>query len=480
MIASTRSSLAALALAVGVVLATSACGSDTPPTGDEDGGNPDVVACEDQTGCASGQRCEGGICVENKCTSTAECPSGATCNLLKGECEIPTLPDGGPVTTPDGGIHTNPDGGTTTGCTTKFDCPDSQICKASKCQNPSASNGCNADLDCPRGKICNFSKQCEAGCTDARDCTAPNLCHPQKFVCEACSATNPCPNDAAGKPQTCSAGACQGAVACTTTAECAAKVDGQICTAAHVCGNCANLGDCDVDPYKGTLVPQTPGRVCSQQGLCVKSSTSCTDAKCQQSLGPLGHCNTTNNTCEKYGCLADTDCQSPQICDTAQHTCGTAAQCDATAQQQCQQQCATQQLQCNPATCQCGGGASGTGQAGDACVAGSDCATGFTCFTGSCIDAAVDSSGAPCDTLSCIGGSCVSGADPSISCSATGCLFSLLAGGGGGGGGGASCSDDSECQPGETCQGAIAIGPIVISKGSCAAGTAGASTTPCL
>lgn len=438
MTAQTRSLATSLALAFGLALSLSHCGSNTGPSADPvDGGS--VSACETAAQCVDGQRCEGGLCIDNKCTSSAECPSNfPVCNLLEGQCKegTTTNPDGGPDGGPDAGPPVATDGGPPVighACTTKFDCGDGQICKAGKCANPTAANGCSADIDCPRGKICNFSKQCEAGCTSQKDCNDPQLCHPQKFVCEACSLTNACPKNAAGQAQQCVGGACKAAVACTSAGDCVAKgMDGAVCTAGF-CGNCRAHGDCLVDPYK----TETPARVCGLDGLCKK--VDCSDAKCQTTLGSKGYCDTAANppACSQYQCLADTDCTAPQKCNPADHTCTDQPNgCDVN---MCNTQCQVPDPAtgvpgtCNQATCACNGASNPTG---GSCTTDADCGAGQACGLGICTATAVKPDGSACDSTTCalaiIGlPKCVSGTDPTHECDPTGCLMSLLMGGGG-------------------------------------------------
>lgn len=464
-----RPIVAPLFAATALVFALSHCGEDTAPTTDQDAGT--VLACETTEQCPTGQRCEGGICVENTCQSTADCPSGLTCDLLSGQCKGGTGTGTGTSTGTGTGTGTGTaTGGTGTGtaggpCTTKYDCPAGQVCKANKCTAAAANNSCNADQDCPRGKICNFSKQCEDGCVDPKDCDSPKLCHPQKFLCEVCSQSNPCPKDAQGNAQQCIGGTCGKATTCTTTADCARAKDGTVCIQG-LCANCTSLADCNVDPYKGNTSTQEPGRICAATGLCTK--VTCSDSNCQQALGsPLGYCNTATNQCDKYGCLANSDCSAPLICDTAQHVCSdpAAGGCSGSALTSCQQQCASQNLACNQATCSCGGGTNG--QNGASCVADSDCGTGYGCFSGTCQEQAVNASGGACDPIAdCLlgaltgGGGCVSAVSQQA-CDSTACLLGILGGGGGGGtgtpcvtggssGGGGACTPGAG-QPGDTC-----------------------------
>ena len=450
-------------------LSLAACSSGNRASGG------DVASCVADTDCLSGQVCTDGVCFDKptvSCRSNADCTGGATCDLLKGTCTVTSC----------GGS-----GGSGSACTTKYDCPDGQACPSGKCVTPAAT--CRQDADCSRGQICNFSQKCEAGCNpnEPRDCSGGKLCHPQKFICEFCSQTNPCPKNSAGQAQQCFSGTCRLAVTCATTQDCVSKgADGAICKAG-VCANCTQLADCNVDPYKGnaSTTPPTPGRICTQAGLC--QSVTCTDSNCKASLGNLGYCNAAANQCDKYGCLSDTDCASTQLCNTQQRVCVPKGGCVNQALSTCQSQCQSQQKVCNTATCSCTAATSG-----GSCAQDADCGdvTKYGCFNGTCNEKAVKSDGSgDCSPTDCllgglglpIGPAC-KGAISQAACDGTACLTGLLAGGSqsapcvassgsggsctpGAGASGAQCSKDGDCQSCK-CNGALPI-PLPVPTGTC-------------
>jgi hypothetical protein len=447
-------------------LSFAACSRGSPTTDGE------TASCVADTDCATGQVCTDGVCFDKPavtCTKNSDCTGGATCNLLKGVCES---------------TGTGTTGGSGASCTTKYDCPDGQACPSGKCVVPATT--CRQDADCARGQICNFSQKCEAGCNpnEPRDCAAPKLCHPQKFVCEVCSQTNPCPKTATGQAQQCFSGTCRVATTCTTTQDCVSKgADGAVCKSG-VCVNCTQLADCNVDPYKGDTATRTPGRICTQAGIC--QLVTCTDANCKSALGNLGYCDASTSTCQKYGCLSSSDCASTQECNVQQRVCVPKGGCVNAALSTCQSQCQSQQKVCNTATCTC----SGTG-GGGSCAQDADCGdtSKYACFSGTCNEKAKSLTGGDCGPLECLLGTfgvpLCTGAATGVACDATACLTGGLSGTGqsapcvpsnGSGGGsctpgtgaaGATCSKDGDCQSCK-CNGSTPIPlPGVPSTGTC-------------
>lgn len=382
-----------------------------------------------------------------------------------------------------------PDAGDGT-CQVKYDCPPGEICSRSRCQAPPVS--CHTDSECPAGLICGNGGTCAAGCSDQRDCLAPQICDPVRATCDVCSRANPCPSG-----ESCLAGSCRPMTGCRTTSDCVGGAnDGQICINGN-CSQCATDADCNVPPYntehrlceRGICSPPaidagpggchsryecpsgqvclnqqctTPpsgcqtnaecpiGNICNRAGLCVPG---CADVR---DCGPGQSCNAATNSCQTNGgcnlqtCSQQCASQNMQcdpmtcmctstMCDVATcnrqcsvqggqcdpSTCSCTQSCDVNA---CTQQCAAQNLQCDANTCGC------TGSTGGMCTQNSDCGTTDVCSSGACAEQAVGAGGSGgCSLIQCllgsfgIGSPCV-GASTGAPC---GCQSALSGLGGG-------------------------------------------------
>lgn len=218
------------------------------------------------------------------------------------------------------------------------------------------------------------------------------------LVWAACSDSKPAPQSDAGVPS----------VACEHREDCPG---GQVCTQDRFCAPCESNGQCRL---KEMCSAET--RVCTlragwgtecarndecplgewcHQGLCQPRNavTLCPSGKREEC--PTGQrCQLTNLVCEEdLGCLADTDCEVDEVCNTDLHAC--VPRCtEATASTVCAagERCAANRcVQCVESS-ECGAGlicdAAGRCAVTPRCYSDRDCRVPLSCYvpTGVCLE----------------------------------------------------------------------------------------------
>lgn len=347
--------------------------------------------------------------------------------------------------------------GDTTICSSNSQCPkDKPVCSGGVCEagNPI---GCQSDADCDAGTCDTLTGQCSSTCTDCcttnTDCTGGATCvsgHCKTGSGTTCTTVNDC--DVA---QICSNGTCQPydpSSVCTTDADCPkdhhcnALGDGscQGCLNDGSCINSPNGPKCDDGTGNGpgagycyhqcgaTAGDCPQGQICdtSRGGLCVPACS--TNADCQN--GQVCH----GGQCQ--ACTTDSQCNPGDVCSSSGACVPNPGCTDA--------QCKTnlgQAYYCDGVTNQCQLGCTASG-----CTGGTSdcnpCSGGATCdtSTGQCSGGG----GCDCTSLNC--------SAQGKTCDSVQCACVTQGGGGGGNGGvGASCVDDTACQSGLHCYGAL-------------------------
>lgn len=288
-------------------------------------GSCSAPECATDTDCADkGGKCKLGLCTDQQCTTSADCPTGQVCNLAN-QCVVSD--------------------GT---CTNDGECPAGQVCKSDACVP-----GCGSDADCEAGKFCNEDSVCLTGCRDNSECGSNQVCNEGSCDCtpggcgegKFCNLDNgdcetvtscaqvTCPNDQVCNP-----------VGLTCTARCTADScgAGQACNMATGVCETTNCPGADPTQCEGTSRPiwdplrcfcaecttnndcnTAAGEVCTAAGSCFACQTACdpgTPGTCQ---GTTPYC--INECCVQ--CVGAADCPQGQLC--LEGTCGTPPNCTA-------------------------------------------------------------------------------------------------------------------------------------------------------
>ncbi|MBN2499080.1 MAG: hypothetical protein JXR96_31115 [Deltaproteobacteria bacterium] len=295
-------------------------------------------------------------------------------------CSAETLP-------PDAGTDEGPDAGALF-CQSADDCPQDMVCVQGVCSEGFPCE-CNYDCSRERGEVCSkITGMCEPGeppasCLDDCDCYAGEHCVQGRCLVSGQDCAED--SDCAGE-EICQAGACTPRE-CSTREDCAGPVclvcKNGICTEPPaVCrgdldccvGFHCNFGTCEPDDT-GCRIDEDctePGFPRCLEGECVQCLIEsdcasgqvceegyCVDQGCSPYSCPLGQwCDLQDGQC-KPGCDANEDCEPPEVCNYATHTCGTTDCCGG---------CPGDQS-CNPSTCACE----------DRCHSAEDCPEGYEC-----------------------------------------------------------------------------------------------------
>ncbi len=216
-------------------------------------------------------------CSAWSCTSTYDCPSGASCNNNICMTGGPTPP--------------NP-----ASCTQPGDCASGQNCGTDdKCHTGDcSSSGCPSGYQC---KLAGGTLQCVGGSRDGgafTGCTSDS-------ACSSLGAGAKCLNGACVAP----ADQCSDATQCPNSEQCVQGVCTPSCSAANPCPTgyaCdASKGVCSVNPMP-----------CGAGGTSCSSTTTCVDQHCVTPCGAGNTCS-TGLICVDGGCIPD---QKPQfICN---------------------------------------------------------------------------------------------------------------------------------------------------------------------
>ena len=141
-------------------------------------GCPTTFECDENTACGFGETCQGGVCVETRCASSAQCPMESYC--LNGECLPGCAQDDDcypgsscdldlRTCAEDACVDTEVDCGYREFCNTATgDCYDAgeQYCKF-----------CDEDSECGEGNYC-YGHYCGVDCSDGQECPGGFECFP--------------------------------------------------------------------------------------------------------------------------------------------------------------------------------------------------------------------------------------------------------------------------------------------------------------
>ena len=298
-----------------------------------------IPQCRAGSECGFGERCEGGLCVQNTCGEDGSCPSGQVCDELADECIAECVDDAS--------------------------CGAGLICELNtKLCRP----GCREDEDCRVGERCGEGDVCELfiaeSCQDVR-CEEGEFCDPLTLDCQLKCVDEPDQPSSCGPGERCDAASFK----CTSIncpGQTSAQCDGDeqtpywrddLCR----CVECQRDTDCET------------GQVCDQgTGQCQACDSPC-DA------GTPGSCGGTTPYCVDtccVACLADEDCPVDKAC--VEGRCADRFACDDSEEDPCPDGFVCEDAECVP------------GEQDLACSAGSAdaCSAGQFCnpFTGSCED----------------------------------------------------------------------------------------------
>lgn len=376
-------------------------------------GSCSAPECGSDADCVTkGGTCKAGLCTDQECQTTADCPQGEVCNLAN-QC-----------VTSDGT------------CTTDIDCPTGEICRADQCIP-----GCASSDECEAGKFCNADGVCQTGCRDNTECGSNQVCSAGSCQCTpggcgdgkfcntnsgACEVVTSCDQVTCPQDQVCNP------VGLTCTARCTADScsAGQVCnTASGLCevsncpgedpGQCANNAARPMwDPVKCFCAEcvtnndcnTAAGEVCTANGTCFSCETACDPGTPGTCGGATPYC--INECC--VACVGAADCPQGQLC--LDGACGVPPNCstDPTvcpAGTSCQNgQCSANQggqacdptnptscpggTFCDPTTSTCSGGIGG-GLGCGLCNADCTCDGGLSCNGFFCEGCAISIMGIP-------------------------------------------------------------------------------------
>ncbi len=296
--------------------------------------------CTQDTDCATGETCLGGLCqtqsgTEPECIADLDCPVGKLCNTSTGLCvdledvvpDEPDCPEAEQCTgvddctnkgyvgylcvlgccvdpnadgddpdgdNPDGD---NPDGDqpadcTTTGCDDNYEC-NSETGRCDPSDDHCAVAGCPLKFSCDEvtGECSPAADHCSnVGCDELFDCnTETGVCEPSVENCTQAG----CPNLFTCNPDT---GRCDpGAEHCSTTLECQAP---------YVCNEQSGL--CEAGPDHCSVTPCSSYFDCNaESGLCEPNATHCDTVGCDNHYTcnqATGECDADASHCSNAGC----------------------------------------------------------------------------------------------------------------------------------------------------------------------------------
>jgi hypothetical protein len=364
------------AMAIGTVLALTACQAQVADLGGKDGGGgsdsptrsgdsstvtPRVDVCKGAGAKGDGGAGDTGGPIQ-LCTASSDCTAPEVCIMLPGSNAQVSVDGGG----------TAPEGHCGAACETDCDCPAWLSCKSGLCSQcaPSANEPAS---ECPLGQICSWLVTPESrSCSSNDDCSLGNFCDFGNCTayegCTACTSGNNCPTCttnsqcdvgqvcADGKCTTCSSDSqcgpsakcsathtavqctCSGDAGCASDEMCSSGIctaatpsgcgglgiftscpTGQACIAG-ACGACATFADCNNAPYGSQ--PQSPSGFACIDGVCKPCTSNSQCGGGEACVG--GTCGTcaTNEQCGPSGdcfygfciCTTDGDCAEGQRC----------------------------------------------------------------------------------------------------------------------------------------------------------------------
>jgi hypothetical protein len=310
---------------------------------------PEAQPCTGDDQCGSGQ-CEqrlGGQGLSDRICCLADCGlTGQQCNA-QGQCEAPTLPEGGACGAAGqlqcgagleckacrgGGNQCTPPDGCCNGCEAGY------VCNAGECGCPLGSNGA-AQLDCGRGQC--FLDRANACCPETPDCPAGlPVCDGSVGLCRECLQASDCTGAGTGQVASCTNFTCTyscntfggfkdcGGGRCVQSAQCCGNQD---CSNCQTCGNngfcgggCSAAQVCNA--FNNTCGPPAAvglGQQCNPQAqnCTAQPGLSCSNAgTCQCTGAGFRQC---GNTCAQVECCADPDCNTVggDVCNNGRCGC---------------------------------------------------------------------------------------------------------------------------------------------------------------
>ncbi len=328
----------------------------------------DASSCVSPSKCAASASCLAGKCVVQllkSCDDGNVCTSDA-CDAKTGQCLHSPATELDGVVCSDGSL-----------CTLKATCF-SGVCVASIKQGCDDGDPCTTDICDPATGACVFKPGKEGDpCDDGTSCTEGDHCD-SEGSCVA--GTKVC--------------------ACATSADCAAKDDGNACNGTLYCNNKTSY--CEVNPATVISCPDVSSSNCEttgcdpQTGACkvqpLPSKAACDDndpCTAGDFCDGSGTCKSGLKVC---ACVTDADCASQDdgnpcngtlYCDKSNPAAGFACKTVPSSVVACSKANDTHcsKNTCNPATGGCGMVAQ---QNGTACEDGDLCTKGDTCLAGAC------------------------------------------------------------------------------------------------
>ncbi|MBI5482182.1 MAG: hypothetical protein HY906_25225, partial [Deltaproteobacteria bacterium] len=479
-----------------------------------------VAALASGSACSRTRQCSSDYCVGNVCCATACTSACQTCSATPGTCTVvaagsPGTPSCSPY------LCNGTNASCPTSCTSDANCVSGDYCASNLCVSKkangaicTAANQCQSNK-CVDGYCCNSDcaggcDRCDVGgsqgtCTivAAGNAGANPSCSP--YVCSGTSAN--CPTTCTGDSgciagDYCASGSCvskQGnGQSCTAANQCISGfcVDGYCCNAAcnGACDVCnATAGTCTLVGAGGTGSPSCAPYLCGGSSAACPSTCSsdagcstgnfCDGATCVPTLSAGSPC-TRSAACASGSCVdgycCNTACSaSCDVCNATPGTCTPAPTGSAGSPSCSPYLCNGTSTTC-PGGCttdaQCGAGFYCNGTAcvakkstGQVCGGANQCQSGY-CADGYCCNAACVG---PCDLCNVTPGTCTTpgGFIGNPTCApylcATGTATCPT-----------SCSQDSQCSPGNYCNGtacvpALTQGQACTRSAQCASGSCG-------
>ncbi|KAJ8890120.1 hypothetical protein PR048_009627 [Dryococelus australis] len=283
-----------------------ACSCPAPLTGDPRVScHQPVTSCQAQQECATGQKCQGSLC-QTTCSRDANCLSDERC--VNGICQTVCNSDA-----KCGYKHICENRLCVPGCRSDTVCADNQACIEKQCKNP-----CEGSTICGSCALCqvvNHGIQCSCptnffgnpliGCSrppvrcgspDCSDCDVAGYCT------KSCQASKDC---ACG--EVCANGKCR------------AKCSGaSVCAQGHICDNGVCVAGCHAHkdcPSDKACMNQQCSNPCAEGVFpCGKNALCRVSEHRAVCLCPDGFQGEPTQTCSRYECARDEDCEPSKMC----------------------------------------------------------------------------------------------------------------------------------------------------------------------